>query len=204
MNLLKQESVLDTWDISEQELTSIVDMNPSMRGFMIGYIAEYKLKKMHFSDNIWKNVRKDDDHDRKKKGDLVFLYKDHKFRVECKSLQTNSIKYEKGVYTGNYQCDASDKRKVNLKNGETIETTCLLRGEFDLVAVNLFAFENKWRFAFALNKDLPQSKFKKYPLDIREQLLSTSMPISWPLQTPYKESPIPLLDYLISSHSSTG
>jgi len=31
---------------------------------MLGYVAEYKLRKMHFSRAIFKNVHKTDDHDR--------------------------------------------------------------------------------------------------------------------------------------------
>lgn len=189
-------SILKRWGLTEQELTEIIRENPSMRGLMLGYIAEYKLRKMYFSDPVFEKVLKADDHDRSRKGDLIVTYNGREFKIECKSLQTNSIEKTEEGYKGKYQCDASDRRTVKLRGGKKIETTCLRVGEFDIIAVNLFSFEEKWRFAFALNEDLPRSNFQKYPPSIRRQLLATLMPISWPLKPPYIESPIPLLERL--------
>lgn len=189
-------SILKRWGLTEQELTEIIRENPSMRGLMLGYIAEYKLHKMYFSDPVFEKVHKADDHDRSRKGDLTVTYNGREFKIECKSLQTNSIKKTEEGYEGKYQCDASDRRTVKLRGGKKIETTCLLVGEFDIIGVNLFSFEEKWRFAFALNEDLPRSTFQKYPPSIRRQLLATLMPISWHLKPPYIGSPIPLLERL--------
>jgi hypothetical protein len=41
-------------------------------------------------------------------------------------------------------------------------TTNLVVGGFDLLAINLFEFGAEWRFAFAKNRDLPRSTFRKY------------------------------------------
>ena len=158
----QRESILKRWDLTEQELTEIIQQNPSMRGLMLGYIAEYKLRKMHFAGPPYENIHKADDHDRSRKGDLIVTYKGKDFTIECKSLQTNSIKTTEAGYTGKYQCDASDRRKIKV-GSKMVETTCLLVGEFDIIAVNLFAFEEKWNFAFALNDDLPRSTFRNYP-----------------------------------------
>ncbi len=38
-------SLLTAWDITTEELSEIVFENPSMRGLMFGFVAEYKLKK---------------------------------------------------------------------------------------------------------------------------------------------------------------
>lgn len=192
----ERKSILKRWDLTEQELTDIIQQNPSMRGLMLGYIAEYKLRKMHFTDPRFENVHKADDHDRSRKGDLIVTYKGKDFKIECKSLQTNSIKTTENGYEGKCQCDASDRRKIKV-GSKMVETTCLLVGEFDIIAVNLFSFEEKWRFAFALNDDLPRSTFRKYPPAIRRKLLATLMPVSWPLQPPYIASPIPLFELLL-------
>ena len=191
----QRESILRKWHLTEQELTEIIALNPSMRGLMLGYIAEYKLRKMHFSQPCFENVRKKDDHDRKQKGDLTVTYKGMEFTIECKSLQTNSIRNTEDGYQGKYQCDASDRRKITVGR-RSVETTCLRVGQFDIIAVNLFAFEEHWRFAFALNDDLPRSNYRGYPPALRQQLLATLMPISWPLEPPYIQSPIPLLERL--------
>ena len=196
----QRKSILMRWQLTEQELTEIIQQNPSMRGLMMGYIAEYKLMKMHFSDPCFENVHKADDHDRSRKGDLTVTYKGKQFKIECKSLQTNSIRKTDTGYQGKFQCDASDRRRIKI-GSRSVETTCLLIGEFDIVAVNLFSFEEKWRFGFALNDDLPRSTFQKYSPAIRRNLLATLMPVYWPLQTPYIESPIPLLERLLNRAS---
>jgi hypothetical protein len=193
----QRKSILRRWGLTEEELTDIIQENPSMRGLMLGYIAEYKLRKMHFSAPVFEKVHKADDHDRSRKGDLTVSYKGREFSIECKSLQTNSIRKTEEGYEGKYQCDASDRRTVKLRGGKKIETTCLLVDEFDVVAVNLFAFEEKWRFAFALNEDLPRSAFQKYLPSIRRQLLATLMPVSWPLRPPYIENPMALFERLL-------
>ncbi len=45
-----KQTILDRWGITAEELTEIVAANPSMRGLMLGYVAEYKLRKMWFED----------------------------------------------------------------------------------------------------------------------------------------------------------
>lgn len=194
---LKQENLLYRWGLTVRELTEIVDANPSMRGLMLGYVAEYKLRKMYFADPRITALVKDDDHDRKSKGDIRFNYRGRSFRVECKSLQTNTIRKVDEGFVASYQCDASDSRIVRFSDGTSVKTTCLLVGEFDLVAVNLFALEERWRFAFALNRDLPRSRFHKYTPLQQKELIASSIKITWPLKPPYEADPFVLLDRLL-------
>jgi hypothetical protein len=194
---LKRENILYRWGLTVEELTQIVDANPSMRGLMLGYVAEYKLRKFYFGDPRISALVKEDDHDRQHKGDIRFNYRGKTFRVECKSLQTNLVKKADEGYKAVYQCDASDSRIVKFSDGSEVKTTCLLIGEFDLVAVNLFALEEEWRFAFALNRDLPRSKYKKYTPLQQKELLASSMPITYPFKPPYQTDPFVLLDRLL-------
>ena len=39
------ETILERWHLTADELTQIVDLNPSLRGFMFGYVAEFQLRK---------------------------------------------------------------------------------------------------------------------------------------------------------------
>lgn len=197
LHQLKQENLLYRWGLTVRELTEIVDANPSMRGLMLGYVAEYKLRKMYFEDPRITALVKDDDHDRKSKGDIRFNYRGRSFRVECKSLQTNTIRKVDEGFVASYQCDASDSRTVRFSDGTSVKTTCLLVGEFDLVAVNLFALEERWRFAFALNRDLPRSRFHKYTPLQQNELIASSIKITWPLKPPYEADPFVLLDRLL-------
>ena len=192
------ETILDRWHLTADELTQIVDLNPSLRGFMLGYVAEFQVRKLLLDDPRTSNIHKYDDHDRThgKKNDLSVTYKGYEFTIEVKSLQTKSAKPNGDGYIGNFQCDASDSRTVLLPNGEKIKTTCLEVGGFDIVAVNLFAFRNQWQFGYALNRDLPRSRHKEYTPEQQQYLLATSMQISLPLKPPYVSDPFVLLDQL--------
>lgn len=193
------QDILTTLGLTPEELTEIVSANPSLRGFISGYISEYKLQKFFASDQRISNVRKYDDHDRSKKSDTVFSYKGVDISVEVKSLQTNSIRKEGKEFLGKTQVDASDKRSVNLPNGKTVNTTCLLIGEFDLLAVNLYGFENKWNFVFAKNTDLPRSKFRGYTPAQKKYLIATLISVNWPPKPPFVVDPFPLLDELVKT-----
>jgi len=178
-------TILDRWGITASELTQIIDGNPSLRGFLLGYVGEFQLRKIWFSDARITNIRKYDDHARDvgKKNDLVVCYKGFDFTIEVKSLQTLSIKEKDGIYTARVQVDASDSRDVTLPNGERVKTTCLVVGEFDVLAVNLFSFREKWDYIFALNRDLPRSAFGKYTSEQQQYLLATAVNVSWPPQS---------------------
>lgn len=236
-----EATILDIWGISAEYLTAVVNDNPSLKGMLLGYVAERKLRDLFEKDSRVSNLRKDDDHDRTKKGDLVISYRDQEFKIEVKSLQTNSIdildvsgnwvpmiskirskpdgkksKYsylqnlefvkidpehrKKAKYRGKVQCDASDRRPVKIPTGGAIETTCLLVGEFDVLAAGLFGFRSQWDFGFALNRDLPRTK--KYPPEISNQLIATLIPVSLPLESPFVEDPFVLLDRLVEERQS--
>ena len=191
------ESILQKWDITIEELTDIVDQNPSLRGMILGYLAEMKLEKMWLQRTDVSGISKHDDHDRRKKGDRVVMYKGKQFVFEAKSLQTNTIRRADGGWVGKAQVDASDRREVILPNETTVSTTCLLRGEFDILAVNVFAFENKWRFVFAKNSDLPSSTYAKYSDYQRSHLLATLVTVRWPPEPPFYAEPFTLMNQML-------
>lgn len=189
-------TILDTWKISIDDLTALVTENPSLRGIMLGYVAEHKLKEFfqnhaHISTSI-----KHDDHDRSHKSDRVILYQGREFTVEVKSLQTRHVKKDGHKWVGKAQVDGSDRRTIRLPNGSKLNTTLLLRGDFDLLAVNCFAFEQKWCFAFALNSELPCSTFRGYTKVQRKVLIASLVPVSWPPEPPFFADPVPLVERL--------
>jgi len=198
MKKLSHASLLKRWSLTEKELTELVDENPSLRGILLGYVAEKK-----FHDNFLDHPEisekgKDDDHNRKLKGDRRIVYKGLPFTIEVKSLQTNLVKkLGDDEWLGKAQVDASDSRNVILPDGSTLKTTCLLRGEFDILAVNCFAFGEEWRFAFALNEELPQNTYKKYTPYQQKHLLPTLIGVEWPLKAPFTDDLFKLLDRLL-------
>lgn len=87
-------TILEDWDIDDGYFTEVVRDNPSLRGMILGYIAERKLRDLLVSLPNTDGHRKDDDHDRSKKGDLTLNYKGEEIILEVKSLQTNTIELE--------------------------------------------------------------------------------------------------------------
>lgn len=192
-----ETGILGRWKITEADLSKLAEQNPSLRGMLLGYVAEMKLEQFLCAIPGVTHSAKVDDHDRSRKGDRVVTYKDTPISVEVKSLQTNSVRNVGGRWTGKAQVDASDRRDVILPNGSKVNTTCLRSGEFDLLAVNLFAFGGQeWRFVFAKGDDLPKTSFSKYTPMQRKHLLATSVPISWPPERPFVQDPRPLLEAL--------
>lgn len=195
------KTILERWQITAEDFTELIDQNPSLRGMISGYLAEFKLKQFLLSVSGVERVTKNDDHDRTKKGDFIVTYKGHDITIEVKSLQTNSIVKTATHYTGKAQCDASDRREITLPNGTTVQTTCLLVGEFDLLAVNLFAFENNWRFVFARNEDLPRSTYKKYAPEQRQHLLASLVKVSLPSEPPFQTDIVSLLNAIVQERA---
>ena len=191
------DSILNRWDITVEELTQVVDQNPSLRGMILGYLAELKLEKLWLRRGGISDTSKYDDHDRKKKGDRIAVYKGKEFIFESKSLQTNTIRKTDEGWIGKAQVDASDRREVTLPDGTKVNTTCLLRDEFDVLAVNIFAFEDKWRFVFAKNSDLSSSTYKRYTEYQRSHLLATLVAVHWPPQPPFYEEPFTLMNEML-------
>lgn len=182
------DSVLDRWMLSEPELTELIDSNPSLRGMVLGYAAEVKFRRMYLNRTDIKST-KDDDHNRKKKGDRRLLYKGKELVVEVKSLQTNMVKHDEvtGEWSGKSQVDGSDRRIVKFNDGTELNTTLLLRGEFDILAVNCFAFGDTWRFVFALNRDLATSTWRNYSAEQRKNLIASLQKITWPPKAPFTD-----------------
>ncbi|MGH9785845.1 MAG: hypothetical protein ACRD88_16865, partial [Terriglobia bacterium] len=109
---MNHADLLRDWDITAAELSEIVAENPSMRGLMFGYIAEYKLKKEWLSRPGIANLSRPRSHDRTQKCDFLFAYQGMDVKLEVKCLDTPKVKFRQGVYEGTFQCNASDTTAV--------------------------------------------------------------------------------------------
>jgi hypothetical protein len=200
-----RDSILQRWGISEEQLTELVDNNPSLRGMMLGYVAESKFHDSFLEHPLITEIAKDDDHDRSRKGDRRILYRETSLIIEVKSLQTAMVKkLGDDSWEGKAQVDGSDRRVITFPDGSQLNTTLLLRGQFDILAVNCFAFGETWRFAFAKNQDLPTSTFRNYSELQRRQLIASLVPVRWPPVPPFYVDPFPLLDDIVASKSKTS
>ncbi len=190
--------ILEIWKLLPDELTMIVNENPSLRGMLLGYVAEYKLREMLLSEDGINYLGKPDDHDRTSKGDHVIEYQGQRFAIESKSLQSRMIEKDGNIWRGKAQVDASDRRSIVLQDGRQIATTLLQVGEFDVLAVNCFAFEQEWNFVFGRNSDLPRSTYRRYPPQVRNQLIASLVSVSWPPEPPFTDNLIVILEQLLS------
>ena len=198
---LTSDNLLTRWGVTVEELTQVVDENPSLRGMILGYLAELKLETMWLSSDSIDRVSKPDDHDRSRKGDRIIRYRGEEFVFESKSLQTATVKATTSGWIGKAQVDASDRRTVTLPDGSEVTTTCLLRNEFDILAVNAFAFDNEWRFVFGKNTDLAGSTFRKYTEYERTHLLATLVEVTWPPKPPFREEPFTLMNEILQERT---
>jgi hypothetical protein len=192
-------TTLSVWDTTEEEIAHAMDVNPSLRGMVLGYVAEIKLKSTILRNPNVSSVHKQNDHNRKIKCDLIIVYKNRQFLIEVKSVQTNSVKTKGSFKTGLAQVDASDKRKVKFEDGSIANTTLLLRNRFDILAVNCFPFTGKWDFVFCLNNNLPKPISKNYSSHQQNSLIASPVCVSYPCSFPYTDDVFRLMDSTIDS-----
>jgi hypothetical protein len=173
--------------VSPEDLVMSIKRAPSLRGMILGYIAEemfekYVPKKYGFINS--KDIKAHDDHDRRfNKSDRTIHVNDRLYRVQLKSIQTNTIKrnLETGLLQADVQNDASDSRSIKLPTGNSVITTCYARGDYDILAVPLFPFLGEWAYAYKRNIDCRSTTSKKYTEEDSNYLLSTTEIITWPL-----------------------
>jgi len=191
-------NILHRWDITMEELSDAILANGSLRGMVFGYVAEIKLRNLLNASGRIESALKDDDHDRKRKGDLRIVYRGNEFKVECKSLQTaQNRQLSDGTFQGGAQVDGSDRRTVLLPDSSEVVTTNLLVGQFDVLAVNCFTFKDEWHFVFAKNIDLPRSTHRAYTEYQRQHLLATMVRVTWPASGLLTEDIFEVLDALV-------
>lgn len=196
--------VVEDWGVTPEDPNAIPAERPSVRGILPGFVSEYRLQRTVLSDSrIHKPVRYDD-HDRSRPADFSFEYRGRTFTVEVESLQTKSVRPLDGGFVGNCQVDASDKRSVTPPDGDVLETTCLVAGGFDILAINLFEFRQRWDHAFVRNDDPPRSRFGRYTEDQRRHLLATSVNVRWPLEPPFHDEPWPILEAMVRERRDRG
>lgn len=176
-------------------LLQVLRERPSVRGMVYGFLAEIELA--HWLDGIGIPIEThivDDDH-AKTKSDRTIPYNGKQYTIQVKSMQTASIKEPfPGQFTASIQCDGSDKREVELPNGNRVLTTNYVAGEFMVLATSLQPFTGRWEFAFRLNSTLDRTTYWKYAEDDRQYLLKTMVPITWPLEGPWTNDLLALLD----------
>lgn len=187
--------------IPPERLVESIKRAPSLRGMILGYIAELMFER-HVPERyhviLSEHIEAHDDHNREvNKSDRTVTYGGRRYGIQLKSMQTNSIgrSVTTGLLQADVQNDASDRRAVKLRDGSLLETTCYVRGEYDILAVPLFPFTGTWDFAYKRNRDCRSCKpGRKYNEFQASHLLATTEKISWPLSETWEMDLLRLLD----------
>lgn len=194
--------------IPPKSLVESIKRAPSLRGMILGYIAELMFERHipeHYPVILSEHIKSHDDHKRdENKSDRTITYNERRYGIQLKSVQTNSIgrSVATDLLQADVQNDASDRRTVKLGDGSRLETTCYVRGEYAILAVPLFPFTGTWEFAYKRNRDCrpcQPTKRNKYTKFQAERLLSTTEKITWPLSEAWETNLLQLLDDTIGS-----
>ena len=195
---------IDHGGITHGDLGTVSAARRIVRAAHIGLLGRHKLQHSVFSDPRIDKLTRHDGHDRSRPGDFSMEFQGETVTVEVTSLQPRFVRFDSGVFTGRCQVDTRDRRMVKLPDGSKLQTSCFLAGAFDILAVNLFEFGDRWRFGFIRSRDLPRSRYTAYKPSQRKHLLATRVAVSWPLAAPFQEQPFDILSDIAQERSGAG
>ena len=171
-------------EFTPEELDAVITENPSLRGFLQGYLAEVALRKQLLQIPEVSSVEKIPDQ-ASEKGDLKIRYRDMDLTIEVKSVGTNTVKQDVlyDSWQGTVAVRSSDKKELEVEGVGRIRTSSIPRGGFDILAISCYAVSGKWEFMFMDNDNIPYRDFST------PNLLKSSFTIN-PETTPYLHSDI--------------
>jgi hypothetical protein len=140
--------------VTLEDIENIATENPSLRGYLQGYVAEMFLKRKLEQMHALSGVEKIRDHD-VRKGDFKFQYKGKELTVEVKSMATKSVKED--LLNRGWNAAVGIQTSYPQDLGDGTRTRCPERGTYDILAISAFAIGHGWDFFFIANKYLPSS-----------------------------------------------
>lgn len=169
-------------EFTPEELDEVISGNPSLRGFLQGYLAEVALKKQLLQLPEVHSVEKIPDQSAEK-GDLRVRFKDMLLTIEVKSIGTNTVKQDVlyDSWQGTVAVRSSDKKELEVDGIGRIRTSSIPRGGFDILAISCYAVSSTWEFLFMDNDNIPYRDLKT------PNLLKSSFTVN-PETTPYLHS----------------
>lgn len=140
--------------VTLEDIENIATENPSLRGYLQGYVAEMFLKRKLDQMSGIDNVSKIRDHD-DQKGDFRFNWQGREVTIEVKSMATKTVREDllNGGFNARVGLQMSDAQVA--PDGSLTRTA--ERGRYDILAISAFAIGKGWDFYFIANKYLPPS-----------------------------------------------
>lgn len=151
--------ILDGFSL--EEVQGLADENPSLRGYLQGYLAELQLRRLLLSTPLVASAEKIPDSSLVK-GDLLVSYQGESLRVEAKSLRSGSGSYNtlSQAWEGSVECKSPGSRLIEVPGRGEIRATCIEEGRFDVLAVCTQPVTGEWSFLFAPEAFLPRAQDK--------------------------------------------
>lgn len=144
--------------VTLEEIESLLNENSSLRGYVQGFVAERRLAQMLRELPGIELVEKIPDAS-EEKGDLRITYKGEVIRLELKSLASDSIRHDclNETWQGKVRSKATDKRDVEIEGVGVIRTSCLVKGEFDVLGICCLPVDGTWSYLFMEELYLPET-----------------------------------------------
>lgn len=142
--------------ISLSDIEKLASGNPSLRGYLQGYLAEMFLERYLSSTTGISDVGKIGDQNSSMRGDFKFRFKDSWHSVECKSFSARGLRHN--PTEGGWSATVNLKRSGAIQEDGKARSVNVKRGEFDILAVSTFNVTGTWDFLFIHNQFLPLAK----------------------------------------------
>lgn len=135
--------------------------NPSLRGYLQGYLAELRLKERLLSCPGVSSVSKIPDSS-SVKGDFHVEYLGSTLTVEAKSFRSNSAKYDplSESWSASVQCKNPGSRLLNVVGQGLVQAVCVEERRFDVLAICTYPITGQWGFLFCPEFFLPRAEKK--------------------------------------------
>jgi len=190
-NKADKRSFKEIWIRDWGSLLDCITENHQFRSYVVGHCAEiiWEIDVLKLNDKIsfYEKIKG------KCVPDYKIIYDRRKIIAEVKCVSTRSIKAFDDHCEAKVAIHHRDKRTVTFPDGTKADVFNVHRGEYDLLAVNLFSIlgEHKWAYINANLMDV-EIKFAARSLhglteDQKKPgfLFKQQQPICWPLRRPW-------------------
>jgi hypothetical protein len=177
--------------VTLEEIADLLFENSSLRGFLQGFVAERRLSQWLLTFPEIERVEKIPDQS-EEKGDLRVTYKGEIIRIELKSIATDSVRHDvlNDTWQGKVRTKATDRRDIEIEGLGVIRTSCLVKGEFDVLGISTLAVDGQWTYMFMDAAFLPETA--------NPGLIQTSFTLN-PLTTPgVQADPLKVFDSILA------
>ena len=153
--LTPSESLLSGFTLEDLQL--LVNENPSLRGYIQGYLGELMLRRLLLHHGLEVTKIKDHSVD---KGDFLVQGLDAPVTIEVKSLSSGSRRQLPldESWEARVLCKNTDKRVHDVPGLGEVHSCHVPKGVFDILAICTYPITGTWDFLFIESRFLPEAE----------------------------------------------